>query len=173
MNKNLDEIKKEILELQEQTTSEELSKKYAIFSRSVLIAHYVVFLTIVWKSFDLGGNIPILAKVSLFLFFIGGVMMVIKYLADYFSVALENLPHLRALQKIYDENRDTLGDEPEIATFIHFNNRALVWALEEFGDNKLPDWMYSLIWFFIDTTALIVSFLLLIIGLLLLGLSIF
>ncbi|MCB9981174.1 MAG: hypothetical protein H6860_02100 [Rhodospirillales bacterium] len=173
MPKNdLEKITLEIEEIASKLDTGNSREKYNNFAKAILVAHYFLFVTIVWKSFDLHGDIPILAKFSLVLFGIGACFSVLRYLADYFSECMENLPDYKRLIEIEEEYGDELK-EHDLEEYMHLKilTRLMKWAMTREETKDIPPFVYTIVYGLLDSVALVFSFIFLCLGLVLLGLS--
>ena len=161
---------KELESINEAIGESALTQKYDTMAKSVTFAHYGLFISVIWKSLELDGVIPICAKLSLLFFGIGIVFSALRYIADYFSTAIEQAPHYKRLIQIEEQYGETIQKEyPDIWSNLHVVNRMMIWAMTK-TDNFHPA-LASIVYFLIDATALLISFVLLTLGLILLGLS--
>lgn len=161
---------KELEEINEAISESALTQKYDTMAKSVTFAHYGLFISVIWKSLELDGAIPICAKLSLLFFGIGIIFSALRYIADYFSTAMEQAPHYKRLIKIEEQYGEAIKKEyPDTWSNIHVVNRMMIWAMSK-TDDFYPA-LASIVYFLIDATALLISFALLTLGLILLGLS--
>lgn len=171
--KSIEDILKEIELIKGEIHHAGSNDKYNMFAKTILAANYILFITVVWKSFDLNGEIPALAKLSMLFFGFGCMFSAIRYLADYISDAIDNLPNYKKLIKI-EEEYGAIIKENQPGAFIELRliTRSIKWALRQGkNDQEVPQYIYTIIYFLIDVTALLISFTLLSIGLFLLGIS--
>lgn len=170
--RDLNEVVQEIEEIASNIGTGDVKEKYNRFSKAVLLAHYFLFVTIVWKSFDLHGDIPAIAKFSLIFFGIGAAFSVLRYLADYFSECMEKLPDYRRLIKIEEEYGDELKKhDPEEYMHLRVLTRLMRWAISKEETKDIPPIVYTIVYFLIDAVALVFSFIFLCLGLIFLGLG--
>lgn len=170
--RSLDDVVQEIEKIASDIDTGNSEEKYNNFSKAVLLAHYFLFVTIVWKSFDLHGDIPSLAKFSLIFFGIGAAFSILRYLADYFSECMQKLPDYKRLIEIEEEYGEELKKH-NLEEYIHLKllTRLMKWAMTREETKDIPPFVYNIVYFLIDAAALVLSFFFLCAGLILLGLS--
>ena len=142
--RNLDDVVQEIEKIASGIETGNSKEKYNNFSKAVLLAHYFLFVTIVWKSFDLHGEIPGLAKFSLIFFGVGAAFSVLRYLADYFSECMEKLPDYKRLIEIEEEYGDELKEhDPEEYMHLKLLTRLMKWAMTREDTKDIPPYLYT------------------------------
>ncbi len=168
--KDIEKVKSEIEELLETISEHDKSEKYAAFARAVIVGHYTSFLAIVWKSFEAGSEVPGLAKFSLLIFAIGGLLATLRFLIDYLSP--DNIDAYRRLIEI-DEEYGAELKEKDVEGYkeLSLMNKAMKWAFKNYDTEKTPSFAFYVIYYAMDVLTLVISFALLLLGLLLLGFS--
>lgn len=169
----MENVVKEIEDIVSSIDTSQVRVKYNNFSKAVLLAHYFLFVTVIWKSFDLHGDIPLMAKFSLMFFGIGAFFSVLRYLADYFSECMEQAPDYKRLIEIEEEHGAALRVyDPEEYKKLKALTHFMKWAMTREYTKDIPPFIYSLVYFLLDAVTLVISFLFLCVGLILLGLSV-
>lgn len=172
-DKKIENVVKEIEEIVSEIDTGEARAKYSNFAKAVLLAHYFLFVTVVWKSFDLHGDIPAIAKFSLVFFGIGAFFSVLRYLADYFSECIEKAPDYKRLIEIEEEHGDALKEyDSEEYRQLKAVTHLMKWAMTREETKDIPPFIYSLVYFLLDAVTLFISFGFLCLGLILLGISV-
>lgn len=172
-NKIIENVIKEIEGIVSDLETGEIRTKYNNFAKAVLLAHYFLFITVVWKSFDLHGDIPVTAKLSILFFGVGAFFSVLRYLADYFSECVGKVHNYKRLIEIEDEHGDALRaynleEYRQLKAVTHL----MKWAMTREETKDIPPFIYSLVYFLLDAVTLIISFGFLCLGLILLGVSV-
>lgn len=171
MIKNIEEILAETQEVFDNIEQGITHEKYNKFANAVSVANYIFFITIIWKSFDLSGNIPFLAKFSLLFFGLGILFSALRSLADYISDSFENLTYYRRLIEIEDQySEDLKKADDKLFLHLRITNSIFRRVLKDDDGNDI---LKTIVFFSISCLASLVSFVLLFLGVVFLALSVF
>lgn len=122
----------------------------------------------------MGGDIPIVAKISLVFFFLGIISSTVEFLADYFGDATDQVDQLKRLSELEVEyGKDIKEKDRELHLKLSILSKTHRWSTAKYGIEDLPGYIYQLIYGLISTASLGVSFAFLSLGIFLLGLSAF
>lgn len=144
------------------------------YMRFVALANYGLFLTIIWKSFEAGVNIPFVAQVAAFFFGVGGFFSALMYFADYLSNRMLNTDDMKRVKEIEEEYGEALN-ERDAASHFGLRLYALSVKLIEKQNNGpiLPGFIYEALYSVTSIFAGVVSAISLGLGMFFLWLSVF
>lgn len=176
--KTIAEIKEELKSIGESLSKTDDSHQWDKSSKAIAATNYILFLAIVWKAFELNGQIPFLAKFSLLFFGLGILFSVFQNIMNWMANGMENASALRRLIEIEDMYGEELKkhdkEEYQYLKVINLASRiSIKKAKKEAGDDDLPDEFGVIALTFLGMGATVISFALLSIGLLCLGASVF
>lgn len=164
-----------IAELEEiSSRMDENSESQGKYMKFVALANYGLFLTIVWKSFEAGVDIPFVAKVAAFFFGVGIFFSALMYFADYLADRMTNTDDMRRVNEIDEEYGEALKQQDARG---HFNLKLYSLPVR-FIENKkfgpvLPGFIYEVFYSITSMFAGVVSAISLGVGMFFLWLSVF
>ncbi|MDP7221966.1 MAG: hypothetical protein QF692_01745 [Alphaproteobacteria bacterium] len=169
--RDIEDVLSEIDSLVESIHEEDKSIEYDRLARAIIIAHYTSFLAIVWKSFETTGTVPLSGKLALVIFAFGGFLAAIRFLIS--VCTSEKIDEYKRLIEIEQEFGDELQEhDPEGYKQFSLLNKGMAWAFNKSQTSETPGFVFPIINFLLDATALTISFILLLLGLFILGLGV-